>query len=277
MKTIIIPTDFSANAMNAAHYALELNKQIRAEIVLFHSCIIPVYATDVPVVVPDIDMLKKESLKLLNKVRSEVETDFSNQEIHTHVSAGYPGEEIISYAEKKKAGMVVMGTKGASGLKEVLFGTNTAGIIGRLNCPLLIVPEGAGFKDMKKIVFATNYAENDIENIHEVIELAKKFNAEVILLHISSADQSKPFEYNSIESFCEQTKKSSGYDLIRFKLLDDADVEKGINFYLDEVKADLIAMTNRHRSFFQRFFNKSISKKMAYHTHIPLMVFHVKE
>ncbi len=279
MKHIILPTDFSSNAENAANYILQLNKFIKGELHLFHSYVIPVFATDVPVTVPDITDLKEESLKLMHKLKANLQRQNpdSSSEIHISVSAGYPEEEIPSFSVKKRADLVVMGTKGVTGLKEVFFGTNTARVIGKLNCPLLVVPENAKFKGLKKIVFATNYAENDVENISEVIEFAKLFLAEVVLLHISSGDQSKPFEFNSLETFCQKLRESTGYDSLKYKLLDNPEVEEGINFYLDEIKADMIVMTNRHRSLFQKLFEKSITKKMAYHTHIPLMVFHVKE
>jgi nucleotide-binding universal stress UspA family protein len=279
MKTIVIPTDFSPNAENAIKYAFEMNRVLKAEIQLFHSYVLPVYATDIPVTTPDMAGLRHESQKALQKEKAKMERIFPDihSRVHLSTSAGFPEEEIPAFAEKKKAGLVVMGTKGATGLKEVIFGTNTANVIGKLKCPLLAIPEQAEFRGLNKIVFATNYAENDTENISVVIDFARHFDAEVVLLHIASSDSSLPFEYNSIETLGQRMRESNHYEKISYKLLENTDIEEGINLYVDEIKADIVALTNRPRSLFRKLFDRSLSKKMAFHSRIPLLVFHVDE
>lgn len=279
MKSILVPTDFSANADNAIMYALEMNKKFNAKISLFHSYFIPVYAAEVPMNVPSLVELKNDAMKALEKVREKINMSFPGNKfmIETSVAEGIPDDEISAVAEKKKPDLLIMGTKGARGLREVLIGTTTASVMKNINCPIIAVPSEAKFREIKKIVFATNYAENDFENIESVIDFAKHYNAEVIILHIFTGHLSKSFEYNSIERFEQRIKEDSGYDRLNFKLFENKDVEEGVSIYLDESNADLIAMTNRHRSFFQKLFDQSITKKMVNHTHIPLMAFHVKE
>lgn len=279
MKVILVPTDFSRNAENASMYALRMNQILNSDVHLFHSYIIPVFATDVPISVPDLPGLKIESQKHIQALKDKLGNINSqgSKEIVTAVAAGYPEQEIPAYAKDIKADLVVMGTKGATGLKEVFFGTITAGVIGKLHCPLLIIPENVEFTGFKRIVFATNYAENDIENISEVIQLAKNFNSEVVILHVSLVDSSKPFENNTIETFTQKLRELNDYNSIKYKLLNTPDLESGINEYLNEANADLVVMTNRNRSLFQKLFDRSLTIKMAYHTHIPLLVYHVKE
>ncbi|CAN5549883.1 universal stress protein [soil metagenome] len=279
MKTILIPTDFSPNSENATDYAMEMNKKINAKIVLFHSYFIPVYGTDMPVEVLNDAEIREASLKTLEKLKEKAKLKFKNSDFVFDVltSEGIIADEIAAAVEKEKIDLVVMGTKGAHGLKEVLIGTNTASVVGKVNCMVLAIPEEAKFKEIKKIVFATNYAENDFENIEAVIDFAKHYNAEVIMLHISEGDLSRSFEFNSIEHFEQRIKEDTNYEGISFKLFEGKNVEEGISLYLEEINADMIAMTNRHRNLFQRLFDRSLTKKMAYHTHIPLMTFHVKE
>src|SRR4029078_9611095 len=121
----------------------------------------------------------------------------------------------------KKADLVVMGTKGAAGLKGALVGTFTADVIESIDCPLLAVPHQARFTGIKKIVYATNYAFNDFENIEKVVEFAKYFNAEVILLHITNRNFDRTFEFNAIERFKNHIKEESKYEKVTFKLLDN--------------------------------------------------------
>lgn len=279
MESIIIPTDFSENANNATRFAMHLNKKLNAEVHLFHSYVLPVYATDVPVISPDLASVKSDSMASIQKLKSWLGKEFpeSQEKIHVSISAGYPDTEIPDISKTERASLVVMGTTGASGLKDAIFGTNTASVIGKLDCPLLVVPEGARFKDIKKIVFSTNFAENDTENVESIINFAKYFDSEVILLHIAKGNLNIPFEYNSIETFCQRMKDAYGFEKLSFKLMENPNVEEGIEQFIHEVNGDLLVMTNRHRLVFQKLFDRSLTRKMALHTHIPLMVFHVKE
>jgi len=276
MKTILVPTDFSENALNAILYALKMNKKIKAKIILFHSYIIPVYATDIPLPEVDEEEFRNGSLKELRKLKTRFQSESPGIvfEVELSTTQGFAGEEIVKIAGEKKADLVVMGTKGATGLREALVGSFTADVIETINCPVLAVPEKAKFDDLKKIVFATNYALNDFENIKKAIDFAKHFNADIILLHVATGDLDRTFEFNSIERFKEQIKQESKYDKVTFKLLENTNVLEAMNLYLDEVKADMVAMTTRHRSFFQKLFNRSMAKRMSYHSHIPVIVFH---
>jgi len=279
MKSIIIPTDFSPNANNAIRYAVELDKHIHAKIILFHSYLVFVDASNLLNPTQDEEELKKSSEKSLLKLKDEILNNNIklHSEIETIVTGGEFNHELISISSKNKADLIIMGTTGASGLKEVFLGTNTSNIIEKSKCPVLAIPSEAKFKGINKIVFATNYADNDFEHVHYVIDFAKNFNAEVIMVHISEGEPSKSYLFKSIEEFFQKVKKENNYDKLSFKLIDNKDVENGINTFLEEISADIVAMTTHNRSMFQKLFDHSVTRKMAFHSHIPLMVFHVKE
>jgi len=276
MKTILVPTDFSKNSDNAIHFALELNKKLNAKVTLFHSYVVPAYASDIPVVMASDDELKSASEKGMNQLGERLKMDYPGMDIETMIHDGYAEDEIVAATTDNKTDLVIMGTQGASGLREVLIGSITAAVMEDTECPVLAIPENATFKGLHKIVFATNYAENDFENVENVIDIARKFDAEVILLHISSGELDTAYEYAAIETFKERIQQDSKYDKVSFKLLESRDVIDGLSFYLDEIKADMLAMSMHHRTSFQRIFNRSKTKRMAFHTHIPLLAFHVK-
>ncbi len=277
MKTILIPTDFSKNSDNAVHFALELNKKLKAKALLFHSYVVPAFASDMPVVIPSDDELKTIAQKGMKNLKEKLQAEYPGMEIETMILDGYAEDEIVAATADKKTDLVIMGTQGASGLREVLIGSITAAVMEDTACPVLAIPENAAFKGLHKMVFATNYAENDFENIENVIDIARKFDAEVILLHISNGDLDTAYEFAAIETFKERIKEDSKYEKVSFKLLESRDVIDGLNFYLDEVRADMLAMSMHHRTFFQKIFNRSKTKRMAFHTHIPLLAFHVKD
>ncbi|HNS12170.1 MAG TPA: universal stress protein [Bacteroidia bacterium] len=277
MKTFILSTDFSDNALNAIRYACTLNKKLNAKLVLFHSYVVPVYSTDIPLTIPQDKELRDASEKALNQLRDKLRKEFPDMEIEADLNQGYPEEEIVFAADKHKADMIIMGTKGASGLREALVGTISAAVMEYANCPVMAVPADCNYKDFKKIVFATNYAEGDFHYVEQVLDFARPFGADLILIHISSGEFERSLEFDAIERFKERIKEDSKYKNVHFKLLESKNVYEGLNNYLDEVQADLVAMTMRKRSFIQKLFKRSITQKMAYHTHIPLIAFKVPE
>lgn len=275
MRTYLVPTDFSDNAKHAIDYALSLNKTMNARIILFHSYVVPVYSTDIPLTVPQDAELRQASEEAMEKLSSRLKKENPSTEFITQVQQGYPEEEIVIAADKHKVEMIIMGTQGASGLREALVGTISAAVMENANCPVMTVPAECNFKPFKKIVFATNYAEGDFHYIEHVLDFARPYSADLVLLHISSGEFERSLEFDAIERFKERIKEDTKYKNVTFKLLESKDVYKGMNHYLEEVQADLVAMTMRKRSFIQKLFKRSITQKMAYHSEIPLIAFHV--
>lgn len=273
MKTIFIPTDFSVNALHAACYALELNRKFNAEVILFHSYVIPVYSTDVPVVLPGDAMLRENAVRALDVFRNQLSEAYPGTNFKTLASQGYAEDEIVAAAKKENADMIIMGTQGATGIREVLVGTNTASVMEHAHCPVMAVPEAADFTKIRRIVFATNYAEGDFFNIEKVIEFARPHEADVVLLHISSGEFEKTYEFESIERFKERISEDSNYKHVSFHLMESHNIYEGLNEFLDNSGADMIAMTMRKRSFIQKLFSRSVTRKMAYHSHLPLIGF----
>jgi nucleotide-binding universal stress UspA family protein len=277
MKTILVPTDFSTCAENAAVFAVELNKKFGGKVVLFHSYTVPIYATEVPMPVPSEYEMKKDAVKALNQLRSKLSINYPDTDFHCKTDNGFAENKIVQMEKEVKANYVVMGTRGAGGLRELLVGSNTAAVISSSVCPVIAVPENAKCKGLDKIVFAANYAEGDFRNAFEVVSLAREFNAEVILLHIEEDATYKAFDFSQLESFRIRIQRESNYPKISARLLEDKDILDGLNRYIEEVNAGLLAVTMRHRSFMQRLFSRSLTKRLAYHTHIPLMAFHTAE
>ena len=133
MKIILVPTDFSSNANNALKYANDFAKAINNKIVLLHSYppLVGKYNIIPGVVAEDIAIQKKSSEKKLEKVSSKFITVPSSY----LVKAGDPIEEITDAAQKSKSQLIIMGTHGASGLKRILFGSNTSDVISKSNIP----------------------------------------------------------------------------------------------------------------------------------------------
>jgi len=91
---------------------------------------------------------------------------------------------ILETIDKKKPDLVVMGTTGASGLKEMIIGSNTSTIVEKAKCPVIAVPEKKIFSAIKSITYATNYNLTDIYALEKLVEIAKLFHAKITLLHV---------------------------------------------------------------------------------------------
>ena len=127
---------------------------------------------------------------------------------------------------------------------------------------------------LHKIVFATNYGNDDFRNVFDAIDIARMFGSEIVLLHVSTGDYSRTMEVEEIEGFKQQVSLESGYTKITYELLEDEDVYHSLKGYLSDSNADMLAISMRQRTFFQKMFSRSLTKKMAYHSRIPVLAFH---
>lgn len=274
MKTILVPTDYSENAENALTYACEINKQLNYKILLFHSYHIPIPVSDIPVVPVSEAEVRRNSVNALNAIKKNMEKSYAGMEFNVLANMGLADDEIVNEAKNLKCELIVMGTHGKSGLGDYIMGTNTATVIGNAPCPVLAVPEKVAFKGIHKIVFAADYGTHNFDNALHVVNLARHFDSELILLHITKGKMDENFEYAELEAFKHRLSEQSGYPKISFKLLEDTDIYHGLNIYLDEINADMLAISMRNRNFFQKIFDRSLTKKMIYHSHLPTLVFH---
>ncbi len=273
MKTILVPTDFSPTAENALKFAVEMNKKLNGEILLFHAYEVPMPVTDVPIMPPD-DEFRETALNTLNQLHDNFSSQYPEMKFKIEVAMGNSNNEILRMETQTQCSMVVMGSYGDDTMHHLVAGKHVSAVIGKSGCPVLVIPGMATFKQMNKIVFAVNFGIDDLDNSMEVADLAKEFEAEIIILHIITAEHGKRHQHVEIEKFRQNVIEQSGYNNISMKLLEHKNVFEGINFYTKEINADLLVVNMRERSLMDRILNRSLTKKMAYHAATPLMVLH---
>lgn len=276
IKKILVPTDFSENAYNALTYAISIAKKEKAKIILLHVFSINYISSEVPIeyFAEELASTGNEAAKKLRGLCNEVEKD-GKLKCETINRQGQVVDIILDTITKKNIDMTIMGTKGASGLKEILIGSNTAKIITKASCPVIAVPGKASFHGIKKIVYATDYHLSDIVNLKQLADMAKVFHAQLNIVHISNEHKSK--EVKHMDKFLKKVRQKIHYKNISHKLLKGLDVEKKLQQYLKKESANLLATSTRYRGIIERLFGKSITKKIAYHTKVPLIAFHYKQ
>lgn len=184
---------------------------------------------------------------------------------------GFAIKEILDLAAEMQPAYIVMGTHGASGIRK-LIGSNTSSVIEKATMPVIAVPDGAQFHPLQHIVYATDLLADDYRYIDQLLQLAGAFDARVSCLHVCRYDhEPDTIRLEEIrEFFWEEGKK----DKLSIEIIRSDDVMEGLEQYITEQGADMVAMLTRHRSIWNKLFSTSMTRKMAYHTNVPLLAFH---
>jgi len=274
MQTILFPTDFSENAKRAYKYALHVAAETGASITTLHVYDAPVISS---VMLPNTGQRILEQKEAAEKAAHSK----SAEELHqiavaegldnvsvTHLfEAGGPIDTILTVAKELDSSVIIMGTKGASGLDEIFVGSVTAQIIELADRPVLAVPVNAVYSDVKNIVYASNYAAVDEGTVSKTLELAEDFKAHVHCIHVNTDGVSEVKQLAVLrEKFAEHKNH------LTFNIVDNSSVISGINSYVEDNKINMILMYTKKHNFFEKLFLTSYTRKMAFHTEVPLLI-----
>lgn len=268
---ILLPTDQSDNARHALNYALQLYKGEEVEFVLFQSFDIPAY-TDAPL---PLDSLGTEEIEriLVHEVQSlRKEHEGSTFRFSTKVLAGSLSFNVEQMVEEDGVDMVIMGTKGASGIAAALIGSNTADVIQTASCPVLAVPEGASLAAPSKILFATdNKGLSSPDIIDPMLSIAKKYDAEIHLMNV--LDEGK---MSSVEEAVAGLKLDHQLEGVKhsFHFENSNDKAQAIEDHLSKHQIEMLGVVPRKNNFFDSIFHRSVTRKLALHTKVPLLAMH---
>jgi nucleotide-binding universal stress UspA family protein len=268
---ILIPTDFSKLSKVAVQYAAKMSKKLSAELVLLHVVYIDAPArAAVAIKVKSIedamaDNATQECIRLINETKSENKGKLN---VSYKIIKGYPVEDVVgNFAHHNDISLIIMGTKGATGLKKVLMGSNATAVINNSDIPVITVPEFARFKNLKHMVYATDMTNLNAE-MKVLVPLAKLFDATVHISHILSPESKKKIDIKKI--IADVIRKMS-YPKITFHILMNDDITEGIDEYIADTKADMLAMFTHNLTFFERLFGKSVTRQMAFQSRVPLL------
>lgn len=274
MQKILVPTDFSKNALKAITYAAEAALKSGGAIYLMH------------VIEPSVNMatmqsdsnrpkVLKERAGRLNIARDTVAAIYPGLQVITHLAGGSTDEAIVRFAEKENMDMIIMGTTGASGLKKIFLGSVASGTIANTSIPVLTVPAAYSPEEPANILFATNYFEKDAKILEAVLSISTLFSAAVHVVVVKEKDGDKHADliYNEeqLNDYLHFLKEN--YPEVSFKgeLLEGENFESALDEYNQQHSIDLVAMVTYPKSFRERALNKSATRQMAFHSTTPLL------
>jgi len=272
MKKILFPTDFSDVSKNAFIYALKLADAINAEIITLH-----VYQIDSPTYLDASIFLKdiyeyeelsefenyKDEIPLLRNIAEA--NDLKHIQINNVLVQGFLINEIVTLSKKENIDFIVMGTKGITHLRQIFFGTTTTRIMDECKTTVLGIPEKCEYKPITQILFTTKYHFEDIEALQKVQNLAKLLQAHIDCLNIKPPH--KVYNDDFIVDFKNVFKNQD----VTFHSILSNDIEGVILKFIEQNDINMMAIHTKHRNFFEKLFQVSLSKKLAININIPFL------
>lgn len=273
MKKILFPTDFSKTAEKSLIYALHLANQMEASITTLHTYKKPDVGDFVmPASLADfyegLDWNEFENYQnaVPNLRKVAIDNGFGHIDINHALVEGETVKVITDVVKSENYDLIVMGTGGASILKEIFIGTLAGEIMESAECPVIVVPEKAVFDGrIDKIGVTIEYSREDAKVIAKVLDLAKALNANVEAIHIDITHTGDLT--HTIDDFKETYKD---YHYLSFVELQGSNIVEATANYADKNNIDLLVMVTHKRNFLQELFNFSHAKQMTYQHEIPV-------
>ncbi|MBP6556831.1 MAG: universal stress protein [Flavobacterium sp.] len=274
MKKILVPTDFSEHAKYALKVAAQIAQKNNGEIILLHMLELPHEAGDAigsGHELPEIMLFKNAAINRLEDLMDdECLKDIKVSEI-IQFELAFNG--IMNISKKNAVDLIVMGSHGASGFKEMFIGSNAEKAVRFSETPVLVVKRDEGEFDINKFVFASDFSEEIKAPFRKVVEFANKLEAELHLVMINTPSSFKPTHIANeiMDNFLTE------FSINKYSthIYNDVNVENGILNFANHINADLIGMSTHGRKGLAHFFNGSISEDLVNHAVRPVVTFKI--
>jgi nucleotide-binding universal stress UspA family protein len=275
MKNILLPTDFSENSWNAIKYAMQLFKNETCNFYLLNTYTPAIYHVEYVLVQPAqfgmYDAVRENALRDLDEFKTRIEKEFNNP-IHTIETIAVFNTlipEIKEQVKEKNINYIVMGTKGATGAKEILFGSNTVHVFKNIKCPIMAIPSNFTFEKPHEVLFPTDYEISyKPHHLKPIIDIISLQSTRLNILHVSYGyDLSEQQEANKkiLENYFKKVAHL-------FHDVSNQTVEEGITNFQLKARINLLIMINNKHSFFENLFFKSTINQIGFHLNVPLLV-----
>jgi nucleotide-binding universal stress UspA family protein len=279
MKNILLPTDYSENSWNAIKYALNFYREQECIFYILHvNRLSNVVTNDTPFIpTQDVieDVYTKPAKKQLRKLLKKILKQFPNKDNHrfyTLTDYNFFIESIRKNVEEKKIDVIVMGTKGATGLKKLIVGSNTGDVITKVQCTTLVVPENAKYSDPNEIAFPTDFSLfYNIDTLKPITDILDQTKAAVRILHISKKNEKLNANQIKNKEILEDYFLDYNHS---FHFLSNKKVEDAVQCFVESRDVDMIAMVGKNLNYFQQILFHSRIEEISYHTDVPFLVLH---
>lgn len=288
VRRILVPVDFSAHSIKAAHYALDLARTLKAGIRLLNVWSnstsdgfvyneMFAFQVNIGEILREMeaeaaDKISEVAAQLMARIREEkikgVEVDFD-------LVRGNAVDGILDIAGEYMPGLIVLGTKGSQREGLGFLGSNSAKLIEQSQVPILTVPAGYntdGFFAPANIAYITRFDNTDLQAMRQLITFVKPFRVKVYCVHLQT-EAAEAVERAQMKQYKEHFKDLYTNLQIECGMIEAVDPLEGIEDFVKEHKIDLLAITHKKRNLLTQFFRPSLTKKLLFQTDIPILVF----
>ena len=274
MKKILVLTDFSTQAENALKVAAQLAKKYNCQLHMLHILEVPMHTVDALSTynnLPEAMFFMKLAHKRFEELR--VKDYLKDLVIHEHVEFHEIFKGVFHVCKKQHIDLVVMGSNGANGLKEILIGSNTEKVVRTSETPVLVIKNEHKIFKTKQFVFASDFHLESIKPFEKAIAFANIFGSKLHLLMVNTPNHfiTSSEAQNRIQSFIKNIKITN----YTVNIYNDVTIETGIMNFSQSIKADVIGMSTHGRQGISHFFNGSISEDLVNHAKRPVITFKI--
>lgn len=274
MNKILVPTDFSEQAENALRVAAILARKHNAEIYLLHMMEIPMQhadpgsaRSDIPEAIFFMKLAHKKFEDLMNSDYLEGIT------VHETVKADIGFNEIKESCKDYGVDLIVMGSHGATGLKEMFVGSNAEKVVRSSEVPVLVIKNKHKTFNITDFVFASDFKNDNKRTYKQALKFVESFGSTIHLLMVNTANDF--LTTHEAKSRIKDFISGESYDNYTITILNDNTVERGILNFSKEINADLIGISTHGRQGIAHFFNSSISEDLVNHAKRPVITFKI--
>lgn len=271
MKKILVPCDFSDSAIQAFKFAIEVANQGKGEIILLNVVELPVIHENI--MVPTFsfeDSYLKEMKERADKDFVKMKTKWAKDgpKVSAFVQYGAPTPTISSFVKDQKIDLIIMGTKGASGLKEFFVGSNTEKMVRWSPVPVIAIKKSTKSSSIKNIVFPSTLHKNEEALTMRVKELQSFFKAKLHVLYVNT-----PANFRTDVVTRQMMKDFAKRFMLKdytLNVYNDLSEELGVTNFIKEINGDMVAMSTHGRKGLNHLMSGSIAEDVVNHIECPI-------
>lgn len=270
MKTILVPVDFSETCDNALNYAVKFAQKAKAQLRLLNVYDYPIVSSEPLVWIPSTNELIREHLKRLESIREKICQQYGEAlGVECYCEPGTVIETINAFVEAHHTDLIIMGMQGGGFVSEKIIGSTTTSLMRKAACPVLGIPKRSKFESLRQVVLATDHQAADYTKILKPLrKLIGIFDAHLFVLHVT-----EPTVKVSKEITTDVGRALEGIPYTIHSVA-HTDIAVAIDQFVENKAIDMAVVIPRRHSFFYSLFHEANTKKLAFHTDVPLLALH---
>ncbi|WP_274475604.1 universal stress protein [Mangrovimonas aestuarii] len=279
MPSVLLPTDFSENSINAIHYAINMYQDKVCDFYLLHVVKASSYISD--------DLLTKQPTTTIyahlvkdarlavERIVKDMKATYQNTKHRFHTIIDYDNfvDAINQTIPSQDIELIIMGTKGATNTEGILFGSNAVRVMQRAVCPVLTVPNPYAFRPINNVGFMSSFnMDYGKDTLSPLINLAQTFKSQVWILHLDETPElSESQEKN--KAILDETLSATDHDFVS---IEGNSLYQAVTHFMELRNVNLLSMVNKKHSFFERLFTRHEVERFAFKIPVPLLILQLK-